>query len=68
MAQLAQQSDETVDAALREALGREQRAEDDSSATEFAEQFHIRVVSLAGNPVVTQYCELLHDLLRDTHA
>lgn len=66
VAQLAQQSDETIVAALREALGHEQTAEDDSNATEFAEQFHIRVVSLAGNPVVTQYCELLHYLLRDT--
>lgn len=66
VAQLAQRNDDTVVAALRDALGHQQAAEDDGSLTESAEQFHIRVVELAGNPVLTQYCQLLHYLLRDT--
>ena len=66
VAKLAQRNDDAVVAALREALVHQQAAQDDNSLTDSAEQFHIRVVALAGNPVLTQYCELLHYLLRDT--
>ncbi len=66
VAQLAQRNDETIVEALRAAIADPQAAEDDGSSTEAAEKFHLRVVELAGNPVLTQYCELLHYLLRDT--
>jgi DNA-binding FadR family transcriptional regulator len=66
VAELAQRNDDAIVEALRAALVHQQEAEDDSSLSESAEQFHIRMVQLAGNPVLTQYCELLHYLLQDT--
>jgi GntR family transcriptional repressor for pyruvate dehydrogenase complex len=47
------------------ALVDEQRAaEDGAAATKAADQFHVRLVELAGNPVLAQYCKLLHYLIR----
>lgn len=66
VAQLAQRNDETVVEALRAAIADQQTVEDDDTSNGAAEKFHLRVVELAGNPVLTQYCELLHYLLRDT--
>lgn len=64
--QLAQRNDDTIVESLRAAIGDEQATDDASASAGAAEKFHLRVVELAGNPVLTQYCELLHYLLRDT--
>lgn len=66
VAQLARRSDDAIVDALRSALVREQTIENGDAPGESEEQFHIRMVELAGNPVLTQYCKLLHYLLRDT--
>jgi DNA-binding FadR family transcriptional regulator len=55
--------DETVE--LLRASVREQRAAEDAGApARSADQFHVRLVELAGNPVLTQYCKLIHYLIR----
>jgi GntR family transcriptional regulator, transcriptional repressor for pyruvate dehydrogenase complex len=64
VAQLARRHDEAA-IELLEAAVREQRAVDESvPASNSAEQFHVRLVELAGNPVLAQYCKLINYLIR----
>jgi GntR family transcriptional repressor for pyruvate dehydrogenase complex len=64
VAQLARRHDEAV-IELLEAAVHEQRAVNESvPASNSAEQFHVRLVELAGNPVLAQYCKLINYLIR----
>src|ERR1700737_2470743 len=62
---LARRRDDAAIEALKLAV-REQRAaeDDDTSLLNSAEQFHVRLVELAGNPVLAQYCKLINYLIR----
>jgi DNA-binding FadR family transcriptional regulator len=62
---LARRRDDAAIEALVSAV-REQRAteDDDTSLLNSAEQFHVRLVELAGNPVLAQYCKLINYLVR----
>lgn len=61
VAQLARRHDDGTIEALRELL-RSDGA--DGSALAPADQFHVQLVELAGNPVLTQYSTLIHFLIR----
>ena len=61
VAQLARRRDEHAIERLRE-LVRDQRDTPDDAT--LADQFHVQLVELAGNPVLTQYCKLIHYLVR----
>jgi GntR family transcriptional regulator, transcriptional repressor for pyruvate dehydrogenase complex len=63
VAQLARHRNDESLAVLRR-LVEEQRAGDPETASAAAEVFHLRLVEFADNPVLTQYCKLLHHLLR----
>ena len=63
VAQLARQRDQSALEALH-ALVADQNSDDDEIASSAADQFHIRLVELAANPILTQYCQLLHYLIR----
>ncbi len=62
---LGRRRDDAAIEALESAV-REQRAADDgdTSLLSSAEQFHVRLVELAGNPVLAQYCKLINYLVR----
>lgn len=60
VAELAYRHDETVVAELRELAA--QPGDDDPDT--YSEQFHVRLVELAGNPVLAEYCKLVHLLTR----
>jgi DNA-binding FadR family transcriptional regulator len=62
VAQLAHHHDDEVVGALRELVAEQRDAADD--VEKCAEQFHVRLVELAGNPVLAQYCKLVHYLVR----
>jgi DNA-binding FadR family transcriptional regulator len=64
VAQVARNHDDQTVELLRD-LVRAQRdsAQDEGGATS-ADQFHVQLVELAGNPVLTQYCKLIHYLIR----
>jgi DNA-binding FadR family transcriptional regulator len=65
VAQLARRRDEQTVERLR-ALVHEQREgrEDDAGGAKSADHFHVELVELAGNPVLAQYCRLIHYLIR----
>jgi GntR family transcriptional regulator, transcriptional repressor for pyruvate dehydrogenase complex len=64
VAQLARRRDEAAIELLESAV-REQRAVDEGAPmSNAAEQFHVRLVELAGNPVLSQYCTLINYLIR----
>ena len=62
---LGRRRDDAAIEALESAV-REQRAaeDDDTSLLNSAEQFHVLLVELAGNPVLAQYCKLINYLIR----
>ena len=62
---LARRRDEAAIAGLESAMREQRAAEDeDASVLNTAEQFHVRLVELAGNPVLAQYCKLINYLIR----
>jgi DNA-binding FadR family transcriptional regulator len=64
VAQLARRHDDEATESLREAV-RDQRASNEAGdSARAADQFHVRLVELAGNPVLTQYCKLVNYLIR----
>jgi GntR family transcriptional regulator, transcriptional repressor for pyruvate dehydrogenase complex len=64
VAQLARRRDEHA-VELLGGLVRDQRnTTDDAERATLADQFHVQLVELAGNPVLTQYCKLTHYLVR----
>ena len=65
VAQLARRRDEQTVERLR-ALVHEQREgrDDDAGGANSADQFHVALVELAGNPVLAQYCRLIQYLIR----
>jgi DNA-binding FadR family transcriptional regulator len=62
VARLAHHHDDEVVAALRELVAQQRDAA--GADQKCPEQFHVRLVELAGNPVLAQYCELVHHLVR----
>jgi GntR family transcriptional regulator, transcriptional repressor for pyruvate dehydrogenase complex len=63
VAQLARRRDEHAIAELRALLDSEQSFGDDQDGTTPADAFHVRMVELAGNPVLAEYCMLIHYLI-----
>jgi DNA-binding FadR family transcriptional regulator len=62
---LARRRDDAAIEALEAAVDEERAVDDDStSAMNSAEHFHVRLVELAGNPVLSQYCKLINYLIR----
>jgi DNA-binding FadR family transcriptional regulator len=62
---LARRRDEVAIAGLESAMREQRAAEDeDASVLNTAERFHVRLVELAGNPVLAQYCKLINYLIR----
>jgi GntR family transcriptional repressor for pyruvate dehydrogenase complex len=62
---LARRRDDAAIEALEAAVNEERTVDDDgASAMNTAEQFHVRLVELAGNPVLSQYCKLINYLIR----
>jgi DNA-binding FadR family transcriptional regulator len=62
--QLARSHDADAIKNLSALVDEQRSAEDGAAATKTADQFHVRLVELAGNPVLAQYCKLLHYLIR----
>lgn len=64
VAQMARRHDDQSVELLRD-LVRAQRdsSQGDGGATS-ADEFHVQLVELAGNPVLSQYCKLIHYLIR----
>ena len=62
--QLARSHDADAIKSLSALVDEQRAAEDGAAATKAADQFHVRLVELAGNPVLAQYCKLLHYLIR----
>jgi GntR family transcriptional repressor for pyruvate dehydrogenase complex len=63
VAQLARHHEDEAVKVLQ-ALVDEQRTGEADAAANAADQFHVRLVELAGNPLLAQYCKLLHSLIR----
>lgn len=63
VAQLARRHDETTVERLRALLSESDEVAGDDGVTT-ADLFHVRIVELAGNPVLAQYCTLIHYLIR----
>jgi DNA-binding FadR family transcriptional regulator len=62
---LARRRDDAAIEALEAAVDEERAVDDDTtSAMNSAEHFHVRLVELAGNPVLSQYCKLINYLIR----
>jgi DNA-binding FadR family transcriptional regulator len=64
VAHLARRRDEPTVERLRALVRVEEDTKDDVGDDEPADQFHVEVVELAGNPVLGQYCRLIHLLIR----
>jgi DNA-binding FadR family transcriptional regulator len=64
VAQLARQHDADAIKSLAALVDEQHAAGDGSAATNAADQFHVQLVELAGNPVLAQYCKLVHYLIR----
>ena len=64
VAQLAARQDDAAVATLRELVAQQRATDNADKVAELAEQFHISLVELAGNPVLAQYSKLVHHLLR----
>jgi len=64
VAQLARHHDAEAIKNLSGLVDEQRAAQDGGAAAEAADQFHVRLVELAGNPVLAQYCKLLHYLIR----
>jgi DNA-binding FadR family transcriptional regulator len=64
VAQLARHHDADAIKQLSKLVDEQRAAQDGAAATRAADQFHVRLVELAGNPVLAQYCKLLHYLIR----
>ena len=62
--QLARSHDADAIKSLSALVDEQRTAEDGAAAAKAADQFHVRLVELAGNPVLAQYCKLLHYLIR----
>lgn len=64
VAQLARRHDETAVDALRELVAGQRAAVADDDIARSADQFHVRLVELAGNSTLSQYSKLVHYLIR----
>jgi GntR family transcriptional repressor for pyruvate dehydrogenase complex len=64
VAQLAQRRDDETIEQLRTLVGEQRTPPGDEIDAKTAHQFHIQLVDLAGNPVLAQYCKLIHYLIR----
>ena len=63
VAQLARRRDDQAIADLRDSVAEEKAAATAREQNRTAEQFHIRLVELAGNSTLAQYCKILHHLI-----
>jgi DNA-binding FadR family transcriptional regulator len=64
VAQLARRHDEAAIELLESAVHEQRAVNEGVPASNSAEQFHVRLVELAGNPVLSQYCKLINYLIR----
>jgi DNA-binding FadR family transcriptional regulator len=64
VARLARRHDEDAVAILRELVAEQKSAKTGREQNKSADQFHVRLVELAGNSTLAQYCQLLHYLIR----
>ena len=64
VAQLGRRRDEAAIALLESAMNEQHAADEGAPPSISAEQFHVRLVELAGNPVLAQYCKLINYLIR----
>jgi DNA-binding FadR family transcriptional regulator len=64
VAQLARRRDEHAVEVLGGLVRDQRNTADDAERATLADQFHVQLVELAGNPVLTQYCKLIHYLVR----
>jgi DNA-binding FadR family transcriptional regulator len=64
VAQLAQRRDDETIEQLRSLVSEQRKPPGDDDAAKSADQFHVQLVELAGNPVLAQYCKLIHYLIR----
>jgi DNA-binding FadR family transcriptional regulator len=64
VAQLAQRRDDETIEQLRTLVGEQRKPPGDDDGAKSADQFHVQLVELAGNPVLAQYCKLIHYLIR----
>lgn len=71
VAQLARRRDEQTVERLRALVHEQREGRDDEAggasgagAAKSADHFHVELVELAGNPVLAQYCRLIHYLIR----
>jgi GntR family transcriptional regulator, transcriptional repressor for pyruvate dehydrogenase complex len=64
VAQLARRRDEQTVERLRALVHEQHEGRDDAAGrAKSADQFHVELVELAGNPVLAQYCKLIHYLI-----
>jgi DNA-binding FadR family transcriptional regulator len=63
-AQLARNHDEASIQVLRDTLMRQRDAQTEAEASRAADEFHVRVMELAGNATLTEYAKLIHYLIR----
>ena len=64
VAQLAQRRDDETIEQLRTLVSEQRKPPGDDDGAKSADQFHVQLVELAGNPVLAQYCKLIHYLIR----
>jgi GntR family transcriptional repressor for pyruvate dehydrogenase complex len=64
VAQLSRRRDDETIEQLRNLVSDQRKPAGDATDAKSAHQFHIQLVELTGNPVLAQYCKLIHYLIR----
>jgi DNA-binding FadR family transcriptional regulator len=64
VARLARRHDDESVAVLRELVEQQRSAQTEGEQQHSADQFHVRLIELAGNATLTQYSKLVHSLIR----